>query len=179
VLRTDDALLVIVDVQEKLAAVMHERERLIDALQRLVRGARALGVPVLWLEQNPLRLGATVPAVAAALEGLAPIAKMCFCGCDCGEFMSRLEASGRRQVLLAGIEAHICVYQTAAALAGRGYEVQVVCDAVSSRTAANRDLALARVRDLGIAVTGVEMALYELVRVAEGERFKEILRIIK
>ncbi len=172
-------MLVVVDVQDKLAAVMHERERLFDGLQRLARGARALDLPVLWLEQNPQRLGATVAPVAAALEGLAPIAKMCFSCCDSGEFMARLEASGRRQVLLAGIEAHICVYQTAMDLSARGYEVHVVSDAVSSRTAENRDLALARIRDLGIAVTGVEMALYELVRVAEGERFKAILRIVK
>ncbi len=178
-LRADDAVLVIVDVQDKLAAVMDERERLFDALQRLARGARALDLPVLWLEQNPARLGATVAPVAAALEGLAPIPKMCFSCCDSPDFMERLHATGRRQVLLAGIEAHICVYQTAAGLASRGYEVQVVSDAVSSRAASNRDLALARVRDLGIAVTGVEMALYELVRIAEGERFKAILRIVK
>ncbi len=178
-LRTDDTVLVVVDVQEKLAAVMHGRERLFEALSRLVRGARALAIPALWLEQNPARLGATVPQVAEALEGFAPIAKMCFSCCDSGEFMGRLEASGRRQVLLAGIEAHICVYLTAVDLSGRGYEVHVVSDAVSSRTVENRDLALARIRDLGIAVTGVEMALYELVRVAEGERFKAILRIVK
>ncbi len=178
-LRIEDTLLAVVDVQEKLAGVMHEKQRLVDSLQRLARGARALGLPVLWLEQNPQRLGRTVPEVAAALDGLTPMAKMCFGCCDNPEFCAALEATGRRQVLLAGIEAHICVYQTTIGLLERGYEVHVVSDAVSSRTPENRALALARVREIGGVVTGVEMALYELLRVAEGERFKAILRIIK
>ena len=178
-LTTQDAVLVILDVQDKLASVIFERERTLDALQRLIRGARALELPVLWLEQNPGRLGATVPEVAAALEGLTPIAKMSFSGCDSGEFRSALEATGRRQVLLAGVEAHICVYQTTMGLRESGYEVHVVSDAVSSRTAENRTLALTRVRDLGAIVTSVEMALYELLRVADGERFKAVLRIVK
>ncbi len=178
-LSTQDTVLVVVDVQEKLSAVMFERDRLLDAAQRLVRGARALDVPVIWLEQNPQRLGATVPQLAAALEGLQPIPKMAFDCCESEAFASALAASGRRRVLLAGIEAHICVYQTAMGLLARGHDVHIASDAVSSRTEANRGLALARLRDLGAAITGVEMALYEMLRVAEGERFKAILRIVK
>jgi nicotinamidase-related amidase len=179
VLQSDNTVVVVVDVQEKLAAVMSERERLVDSLDRLVRGVRVLGLPVIWLEQNPARLGPTVPEVAAGLQGLAPIAKMTFSCCDSDEFSRALEASGRRQVLIAGIEAHICVTMTALDLRARGYEVHVVSDAVSSRTQANRELALARLRDAGAEVTGVEMALYELLRVAEGDKFKAILKIVK
>lgn len=178
-LATQDSVLVVVDVQERLVNVIHEKERLVDAVERLARGVRILEVPVIWVEQNAQRLGATVPSVAAALGGLEPIPKMSFDCCGNDRFRSALAACGRRQVLLAGVEAHICVYQTAVGLLAEGREVHVVSDAVSSRTAANRDLALARLRDLGAAITGVEMALYELLRVAEGERFKAILRIVK
>lgn len=178
-LTTEDTVLVVIDVQEKLSNMMFEKERLLDAAERLVRGIRALDVPVIWLEQNPVRLGATVPEVAAALDGLKAIPKMSFDCCQSEAFASSLARCGRRQVLVAGIEAHICVYQTVAGLLARGHEVHVVSDAVSSRTEANRSLALARLRDLGAAITGVEMALYELLRVAEGERFKAILRIVK
>jgi len=178
-LTAQDTVLAVIDIQEKLAGVMFEKERLLDAAERLVRGIRVLDVPVIWLEQNPQRLGPTVPQVAAALGGLRPIPKMSFDCCDSEAFRSSLAACGRRQVLVAGIEAHICVYQTAMGLLARGHEVHVVSDAVSSRTEANRNLALARLRDLGAAVTGVEMALYELLRVAEGERFKAILKLVK
>jgi nicotinamidase-related amidase len=179
VLQSDNTVVVVVDVQEKLAGVMSERERLVDSLDRLVRGVRVLGLPVIWLEQNPARLGPTVPEVAAGLQGLVPIAKMSFSCCDSGEFSRALEASGRRQVLIAGIEAHICIAMTTLDLLARGYEVHVVSDAVSSRTEANRVLALARMRGAGAVVTGVEMALYELLRVAEGDKFKAILKIVK
>ncbi len=178
-LTTQDAALVLIDVQERLADVVHEKERLLDAVVRLLRGIRVLEVPVIWVEQNRRGLGPTVSSVAAALDGLQPVAKMSFDCCGSGDFLSALAACGRSQVLLAGIEAHICVYQTAAGLLARGHQVHVVADAVSSRTAANRELALARMRDLGAAVTSVEMALYELLQVAEGERFKAILRIVK
>jgi nicotinamidase-related amidase len=93
--------------------------------------------------------------------------------------MRELEAVGRRQALLAGIETHICVYQTAVDLAGQGYEVQVVTDAVSSRTAENRQLGLERMKEAGARLTSTEMALFELLRVAEGPKFKEINRIVK
>lgn len=178
-LTTQESVLALIDVQERLANVVHDKERLLDAVERLVRGIRVLDVPVIWVEQNRRGLGPTVSRVAAALDGLQPIEKMSFDCCGSDRFLSALAACGRRQVLLAGIEAHICVYQTAAGLLARGHGVHVVADAVSSRAAENRELALARLRDLGAAVTSVEMALYELLRVAEGERFKAILQIVK
>jgi nicotinamidase-related amidase len=174
----DDAVLVVVDVQGKLARLMHEAEALFDQLSRLIRGARALDLPIIVTEQNPDGLGPTIPELAPLLPP-ERIAKRAFsCG---GEpaFLAALEATGRRQVLVAGIEAHICVYQTAADLASRGYEVEVVSDAVSSRTAANRAVGLERMRQAGARVTSVEMALFELLGAADGDAFKAILRIVK
>jgi len=174
------AVLVVVDVQGKLAGLMHEKEALFENVARLVRGCRALGVPVVWAEQNPKGLGPTVPEVAAAMpEGLAPIPKMSFSCCGEPRLLKALEATGRRQALICGIETHVCVYQTAADLRARHYDVQVVADAVSSRKPSNRDLALARLA-LGTAeLTSVEMALFEMLRTAEAPAFKEVARLVK
>lgn len=173
------AALVLIDVQGKLAQLMHEREALFDNLQRLIQGVRVLGLPVLWLEQYPQGLGPTIPEVARLLSDLQPVAKMSFSAWGCEAFRQRLEASGRRQVLLAGIEAHVCVYQTAVDLLAAGYTVEVVGDAVSSRTAANRQLGLERMRAAGARWTGVEMALFELLRTAAAPAFKAIARLVK
>ncbi len=178
-LTPDQAVLVLIDVQEKLAAVMHERTCLVDALQRLIRGARALGLPVLRLEQYPQGLGSTIPEVAGLLPDVPSIAKLSFSAWGSSEFRQRLEATGRQQVLLAGIEAHVCVYQTALDLLAAGYTVEVVSEAVSSRAAANRVRGLERMREAGARLTGVEMALFELLRTAEAPAFKEIARLVK
>ncbi len=178
-LSADQAALVLIDVQGKLASLMHEREALFDHLQRLIQGVRALDLPVLWLEQYPQGLGPTVPEVARLLSDLQPLAKTSFSAWGCAAFRDRLAATGRRQILLAGIEAHVCVYQTAVDLLAAGYSVEVVCDAVSSRTAANRQLGLERMRAAGALWTGVEMALFELLRTAEAPAFKTLARLVK
>ena len=178
-LRAEDTVVVFIDVQGRLAEAMADRDALFANLEKLLRGAAALGLPVLWTEQIPEKLGPTVPALAALLAGVQPIPKSAFsCG---GEpaFMERLRALGRRQVLLCGIETHVCVYQTARDLREAGCEVEVVADAVSSRRRENRELALDKLRDCGVRLTGVEMALMELLRVAAGDRFRAVLKIIK
>jgi nicotinamidase-related amidase len=177
-LKTQDTVLVLVDFQGKLARIVQDSDAVIASARRLVRGAGVLDVPVLWTEQNPRGLGATVPELAELLPG-EPIAKLSFSCCGEGPFVEALERVGRKGVLLAGIEAHVCVYQTAADLLESGYEVEVVADAVSSRTAENKAIALARMRQLGAAITSVEMVLFELLGRAEGPRFKRLLEIVK
>ena len=178
-LTADTAALVIVDMQSTLLAAMTDPDKLLAQTKKLILGARALELPILCLEQNPARLGPTAPEIAQTLEGFAPIPKMSFGACGCGEFVEALSSTGRRRILLAGIETHVCVHQTAAGLLAMGLEVQVVADAVSSRTPENRDIGLQRMRDDGVRITSVEMALFELLRVAEGERFKAVLKIVK
>ena len=177
-LTRENAVLLVVDVQGKLARLMHEADALFDALSRLIRGARVLEVPVVATEQNPPGLGPTVEELAPLLPGPA-IPKMAFSCCGEPAFEEALAATGRRQVLLAGIETHICVYQTARDLFARGFEVHVVADGVSSRTAANRAVGLEKMRAAGAEVTSVETALFEMLAVAEGPAFKEILAIVK
>ena len=178
-LAVESTAVVIIDVQERLMRVMHERERLIGELQRLIAGVQALGLPLIMTEQNPGGLGRTIPEVAQFLPDCQPIAKLSFSCLGEGPFMQRLTAMARRQLLLAGIESHVCVYQTAADLVAAGYEVQVVADGVSSRTAQNREIGLERARAVGAGITSVETALFELLRVAEGDVFREISRIVR
>lgn len=178
-LSIDRTVLVIVDVQGKLAQLMHEKESLFANLRRVIRGAQILGVPILWCEQNPAGLGPTVPEVANLLAGQQPIAKLNFSCGGSDQFRQALQATGRTQVLLAGIEAHVCVYLTAADLVAAGCEVQVIADAVSSRSPANKQIGLARIQALPAGITCTETALFELLRVAEGPKFKEIIQLLK
>lgn len=178
-LRKDNAVLVLIDVQEKLMRVMHERDELVSNLQKLIQGIRALDVPIIWLEQNPGGLGPTVAEVRQHLSGLQPIAKLSFSCCGTQAFQAALKSTGRTQAILCGIESHVCVYQTTMGLLAQGYEVEVVADAVSSRSPVNKDIALAKVRAAGAGVGCTEMALFELLQVAEGPAFKAILKIVK
>ena len=179
-LKAEESVLLVVDIQGKLAGLMHEKEALFANASKMIRGARVLDIPIVWLEQNPDGLGATVSQISEVMpEGLAPISKLSFSCCGEEKFMAALTAAGRRQVLLLGIEAHICVGQTAADLLAMKYEVHVLADAVSSRAALNKQVALERIKDAGGQVTSVEAALFEMLRVAEGPEFKEIVRIVK
>jgi nicotinamidase-related amidase len=174
-----DTVLIVIDVQGKLASVMFEKDALFENLRRAIAGTKSLGLPVLWVEQNPSRMGATSPEVAEMLAGLSPIPKMAFSCCGEPRFVKALEASGRRQVLLCGIESHVCVCQTALDLHDRSYEVHVLSDAVSSRTQRNREIGLERMRQAGVTLSGVEMALFELMRTAEHAAFRDVLRIVR
>lgn len=178
-LKTENVALLIVDIQGNLAHAMHGKELLFKNVQKLIKGIKALGIPVLWAEQNPQGLGPTIPEIADLLSDLQPISKMSFSCCGNDRFVQALKALNRHQVLIAGIETHVCVYQTAADLVGLRYEVQVVTDAVSSRSMENKEIGLQKVREIGVGLTSVETALFEILRVAEGERFKEILKILK
>lgn len=179
-LTIDNTVLLVIDVQGKLAQLMHNKETLFANLERIIKGARVLNLPIIWTEQVPEKLGETTPAIAALLADLAhPISKSSFSCCGVAPFMAQLEATDRRQVLVTGIESHICVYQTSVDLLAKGFDVQLVIDAVSSRTAENRQLGIERIKAAGGTLTSTEMALFELLRVAEGAPFKEIARIVK
>jgi nicotinamidase-related amidase len=127
-------LLVLIDVQEKLTAVMHDREALVASLVKLVKGMNVLGIPVIWVEQNPAKMGPTLPELQPLLPGSQPLIKTCFSCCGSESFNEAVKASGRRQVLIAGIETHVCVYQTAVALIRDSYAVE------ATRTVRARDM---------------------------------------
>ncbi|MGC8605891.1 MAG: hydrolase [Desulfomonilaceae bacterium] len=178
-LRPDDTVLVVIDMQEKLARAMHDRQSLVNKASQIVHGARILGIPVIWTEQNPRGLGRTVPEISKFLVDSSPVEKFSFSCSAEPKFMEVFKACGKKQVLILGIECHVCVCQTIIDLKRLGYEVHVVSDAVSSRTKENRAVGLERAKQVGAIITSVEMALFELLKVAEGDNFKQILKIVK
>jgi nicotinamidase-related amidase len=173
------AALAVIDVQEAFRPAVLDFDRVAHNAAVLVQAARVLELPVLVTEQYPKGLGATVPEVAEHLGDVSPIEKVCFSALGADGFSSTLDQRGRDQVLLCGIESHVCVNQTADDLLAAGREVHVARDAVSSRTAENRDLGLHKMERSGAVVTSVETALFELLREAGTPEFKEIQRLIK
>jgi nicotinamidase-related amidase len=178
-LSTDNTALIIIDVQEKLYRVMHNREALAANLQKMIKCAQVLEIPLLVTEQNPNALGPTIPELKNLMPHIQPISKLSFSCCGEQKFLNKLSALNCKQLLLVGIEAHICVYQTALELLEKGHEVQVLADCVSSRTEENKKLGLEKIKEAGGSATSVEIALFELLRIAEGGTFKEISKIVK
>ncbi|MFC1591284.1 isochorismatase family protein [Thermodesulfobacteriota bacterium] len=178
-LEANNAVFVCIDVQKILAAVMYEKEPLFDNLKKSLAGCAALGVPVIWTEQNPDRLGPTRPDIAACMPDSKPLSKMSFSCLGEPTFVQHLQQLQRRQVLLAGIEAHICVYQTACDLVAQGYEVQVVADCVSSRVLYNKEIGLAKITAGGAELTTTEIMLFELLKTAAAPQFRDIAKIVK
>jgi nicotinamidase-related amidase len=167
--------LVVVDVQEAFRPAVLDFERVAEETAKLIQGARALDLPVIVTEQYPRGLGATVPEVADHLDGVEPIEKVCFSATGADGF----DLGGRDQALVCGIEAHVCVSQTAHDLLDRGVEVHVARDAVTSRTEANREVGLHKMERSGAIVTSVETALFELVGAAGTDEFKQVQRLVK
>lgn len=178
-LNIDNTALIIIDIQGNLAHAMHEKEYLFKHVKQLIKGVTLLEIPIILTEQNPKGLGPTLPEIKELLPDVTPIPKMCFSCCDEKIFMDALAESGRKQILISGIESHICVYQTAVNLLENGFEVEVVSDAVASRFPENKKLALKKMMDMGIKMTGVEMSLFELMKTAEHEVFRDIVSIIR
>ena len=179
-LNVDNTALLVIDVQGKLAQLMYQKDNLFANLEKIIRGAQVLEIPIIWTEQVPEKLGQTTPAIARLLvKSAEPISKASFSCCGIKPFVNQLQALQRHQILITGIETHICVYQTAIDLLDMGYEVQIVADAVSSRTAENRQLGLERLKETGAIITSTEMALFELLRIAEGDKFRQITKIVK
>ncbi len=178
-LEIQNACLVVVDVQGKLAQIMVDKESLFKNVRILIQAAQILDIPILWCQQVPEALGPTVPEIAELLAGEEPIDKACFSCCGEERFTAELNALGREQVLLCGIEAHVCIYQTAMDLMEGGLDITIVADAVSSRTEQNRETALDRLSAEGANISSTEMVLFELIKTARHPQFRQIARLVK
>jgi nicotinamidase-related amidase len=177
------ALLCVVDIQERLAAAMPDREPVIEAARKLILAARRLAVPVVVTEQYPRGIGPTGSSIVEALgDDYLPIEKLHFSCCQDTGFAARLgEATrmGDRQVILCGMEAHVCLLQTCLDLLDDGYQVFVIADAVCSRNAEHKRLALEQMRQAGATVTCVEAAVYQMLGVAGTPEFKDLLPLFR
>jgi nicotinamidase-related amidase len=174
------ACLIVVDLQQKLLPAMDGKDRVLGNSLLLLRLAKVMDLPIVLTTQYRKGLGNLVPEVLAAAEGIEPLDKVSF-GCFGSEaFLSRLASlPGRDQLLVAGIESHICVAQTVLGALEKGYQVHVAGDAVASRTEGNRQVGLARMERAGAVLSSAEMAVYELLARSDGEAFKKMLPYLK
>ncbi len=178
-LEKNRSLLTVIDIQEPFRPLIHGMDGVIANSSRLMRFCERLDVPILVTEHYPERLGVTVPELKQINAGAAVIEKIHFsCAGDAG-YLSRLEGTRRDQLILCGIETHVCVYQTAFDLKKRGYQVVLAADAVSSRRAADRGLGLDRMREIGVQIMSAEMIMFEILRVARTDDFKAVADILK
>jgi nicotinamidase-related amidase len=178
-LTTENSFLLLVDVQGKLADLMHKRKELFENLARLIKGVRILELPVIWMEQYPKGLGETVPEIKALLDGYTPYPKVSFgCGGD-ENIMKAIRDLGRIQAIAAGIETHVCVYQSCKQLLEGGFDVTLVADCTSSRTKLNKKVGVSALESAGVKLSSVEMLLFELLHEAGGEKFKQISQLVK
>lgn len=179
-IQANETLGVVIDIQEKLFPHMFASASLLSNTIQLIKGLKILQIPLLLTEQYPKGLGATVPGVLQELAGTAEaIEKNCFSSCKSPPFRSALVAMNRKTVLLAGIESHICVQQTALDLLESGYRPVVVTDCVSSRKVHDRDTAFLRLSQEGALLATLESVLFEICAVAGTETFKAISRLVK
>lgn len=178
-LEKNESVLVIVDIQERLAAVMSERKKVVDNCLHLIELAKLLDIPVILNEQYPKGLGPTVSEIKEALRPYEPLEKLTFSCCKGPVFSERLAVTGRKKIILVGMETHVCVLQTCIGLLDAGYKVHAVNDAICSRTKDNFQTALEFMRGAGAVITCTETVLFQLLEKAGTEEFKIISKRIK
>lgn len=178
-IRREQTAAVVIDIQERLFPHIYEHEALAANSAKLIEGLKQLDIPLLVTQQYSKGLGETIAPVAAALGAHAALEKMTFSCCGDASFMEALQSLGRSKVILCGIEAHVCVQQTALDLLEQGFTPVIVEDCVSSRKANDKHIAVARMRQAGAIVTTLEAVLLELCMAAGTDTFKSISRLIK
>jgi len=178
-LQKERVALVLIDMQEKFRPLIFEMSAVIAGCSRLVRFCERLGIPMLVTEHYPRGLGPTISELRALFPRFEPLEKITFsCGGD-SNFRTTITEWNRDQIILCGIETHVCVYQTAFDLLADGYQVTVAPDGVSSRSPHDREISLAHMRQLGVQIMSVEMILFEILKKAKTEDFKAVSDILK
>jgi len=169
----------VIDIQERLVPVMEENEQLVENCSKLIRGLQVLGLPILVTQQYTKGLGETIDEIKSVINDFQYIEKKDFSCFDEPAFAEKLEISGAKNVIICGIEFHVCVLQTAIDLKEAGFNPVVIMDCVSSRSLDNIDLASERFRYEGIMMTSLESVLFELTRSSAAPEFKEISKLVK
>lgn len=178
-LEVDKAVLIVIDVQGKLATLMHNKDKFFENVVLMIKGAKILGLPIVWNEQLPDKLGETITQIKDELSDYQVLAKNSFSCSGNPDFVTAVKKSGRQQAIIVGMESHVCVYQTARDMIADGFDLFIASDAVSSRTPENRQVGLEACRSLGAKLYSVEMALFEMLKIAEGDQFKQVIKVLK
>lgn len=178
-LQKEETVLIIVDVQERLIPAIHQAEHVVQSCGLLAQAAQTLQFPIIVTEQYPEKIGATVPEITSVLDNYQPIPKKYFSAYT-PEVIDLLKSTSERSsILLCGVEAHVCVQQTALDLLANGFDVFVARDAISSRTPANAEIGWQRMISAGAIPVSVESVLFELLQTADAPEFKAIHQLIK
>ena len=178
-LEAKKSVLVLVDIQERFRPLIHQMDKVIANTRRLVQFCGGMNIPIVVTEHYSLRLGVTVTELRSLFTEFEPVEKIHFSCCGCREFQTRLETLGRSQVILCGIESHVCIYQTALDLMRTDRQVAVVTDAVSSCSASNREIGLHAMAAAGVQLMGTQMAMFEILREAGTPEFKAVAGLLK
>lgn len=179
-LSREQAALAIIDMQEAFRPVIPDFGEVASRIAKAVEGARLLEVPVIVTEQYPRGLKHTAAEIIPHLPGDSKtIEKICFSSCGVDDFQSQLISRNIKQVIICGIEAHICVAQTVLDLLSQGLEVHLLVDCITSRKRESKDVALARLTQAGAVLSNLEMALFEMMRTADSPQFKAVQGLIK
>ncbi len=176
--RVSTALLLI-DVQEKILDVMLNKEEVVNNCVKLIKGFKILNLPIYFTEQYPKGLGSTSHFLLKELEGITAIQKTSFSCLGAGNLFQSLKDNNIKQVVIAGIESHVCVQQTVLDLLANNFQVNVCADATSSRKEKDLNIALERMRNNNVEITSVESVLFELLQESRTDEFKKISAIIK
>jgi nicotinamidase-related amidase len=178
-LTTEISALLIIDIQERILPVIHQHEMVVENTIKLIKGFRVLGLPIFHTEQYPKGLGSTVNAIKDELENNEAIQKLTFSCSGAVELFDELAKKKLSQVVVCGIESHVCVQQTVLDLLANEFQVNVAADAVASRKIKDYEIALSRMAKYGAEVTTSEAILFELLNVCGTDEFRKISQIVK
>jgi nicotinamidase-related amidase len=178
-IKREDSIAVVIDVQKKLFPFISENEKLSANIVRLIKGLKALGIEIIVTVQYSKGLGDTIEPVQEALGDFKHIEKMSFSCCGFDDFTEVLKKSGKKNVIVCGIESHVCVLQTVIDLLENDFKPVLIEDCVSSRNLNDKKIAVERMRQAGAAISTYESILFELLEVSGTETFKEISKIVK
>ena len=178
-IKRENTVGLVIDIQERLVPAMAENEALVNNCNILVQGLQILNIPLLVTQQYTKGLGETITEISSIVTNFSPIEKRDFSCCDETSVREQLKLNGAQNIIICGIESHVCVLQTAIDLKETGYNPVVVMDCISSRSLDNVDLAAERFRHEGIMMTSYESILFELTRSSAAEEFRAISKLVK
>lgn len=178
-LKRRNTALLLIDAQEKLMQVMGQRQRTAENINKLLQLAQLFNLPIMVTEQYPKWLGPTLPELKQSLPIYAPIEKLHFNCCEVDTFNTQLDSIDLQNIIIAGVESHICVFQTCVSLVNKGYTIHVPQDAVDSRTSENWQVGLDLMQQAGAVITSTETVIYQILEKAGTKAFKAMLKLVK
>lgn len=178
-LKTENTCLLIIDIQQRILPVIKDYELVVENTLKLIKGFKAMSLPIYYTEQYPKGLGPTEDRIVEELDGIKPINKMTFSCSGAGELFEIFRSKNHSQIVVCGIESHVCVQQTVLDLIENDFQVNLAADAVSSRKQLDYSIALDRMRNQGVEVTTTESILFELLNICGTDVFKQVSKIVK